>query len=150
EEYRRRPKSRNRIGTCLGEIDLWRYLYEATEAGERSLFPLELQLGIEAGLATPALAERVGLWSAEHEQAAVQALLQQEHGVSWSAESLRKVTAALRDGLASFREAAQADRLLALLTKAFAAKGPLRPVLAAGRDGIPVPIRHEGYHEGAT
>lgn len=150
QEYRRRPKSRNRIGTLFGAIELRRYLYEATEPGERSLFPLELQLGIEAGLATPALAERVGLWSAEHEQEVVRALLVQEHNVSWSVKSLRQVTASLRDGLASFREQAQVARLVELLAKAFASKGKHRPVLAAGRDGVQVPIRQEGYHEGAT
>jgi len=61
QEYRRRPKSRNVIGTWFGPVTLWRYAYEATEAGERSLFPREMPLGVEAGLATPALAERVGL-----------------------------------------------------------------------------------------
>lgn len=150
QEYRRRPKSPKEIGTLFGEITLWRYLYEATESGERSLFPLELQLGIEAGLATPALAERVGGWAAEHEQEVVRTLLVQEHGVSWSVKSLRKVTASLRDGLASFREPAQVARLRELLTKALASKGRQRPVLAAGRDGVQVPIRQQGYHEGAT
>ena len=150
ETYRRRPKSRNRIGTLFGAIDLRRYLYEPLERGERALFPLELQLGIEAGLATPALAERVGRWAAEHEQAQVQALLRQEHGVTWSAQSVRRVTASLRDGLASFRAAAQEAKLLELLGKAFASRGRHRPVLAAGRDGIMVPLRGEGYHEAAT
>ena len=150
QEYRRRPKSRNRIGTLFGEITLWRYLYEATEPGERSLFPLEMQLGIEARLATPALAERVGLWSAEHEQEQVRALLKQEHGVPWSVKSVRKVVAALRDGLASFREAAQVAKVLELLGQADRSRGRHRPVLAAGRDGIHVPLRDEGYHEGAT
>src|SRR5579863_3917965 len=98
EEYKRRPKSRNTIGTLFGEIELRRYLYEPLEAGERAIFPLELQLGIEAGLATPALAERVGFWSAEQEQAQVLTLLR-EHGVSWSVATLRKVAAALRDGM---------------------------------------------------
>src|SRR5205823_4596131 len=107
QEYRRRPKSRNRIGTLFGEMDLRRYLYEATDAGEHALFPLELQLGIEAGLATPALAERVGRWAAEDEQTQVQTLLRHEHGVTWSVQSVRKVTAALRDGLASFRAEAR-------------------------------------------
>src|SRR5262245_19706295 len=150
EEYRRRPKSRNRIGTLFGVMELWRYLYEATEAGERALFPLEMQLGIEAGLATPALAERVGLWSAEHEQEQVLALLRQEHDVSWSVSSVRKLVASLRDGMASFRESALVARVLELLEKAEHSKGRHRPVLAAGRDGIHVPIRDEGYHEGAT
>jgi hypothetical protein len=68
QEYRRRPKSRTTIATWFGAVTSWRYLYEATEPGEHALFPLERQLGIEAGVATPALAERVGLWSAEHAQ----------------------------------------------------------------------------------
>lgn len=150
QEYRRRPKSRNVIGTLFGEIELRRYVYEATEPGESCLFPLEMQLGIEAGLATPALAERVGLLSAEHEQEQVRAVLRHEHGVSWSVTSLRKVTASLRDGLASFREEAQVAKVLEMLEKAYASKGKHRPVLAAGRDGVHVPIRDEGYHEAAT
>ena len=150
EEYRRRPKSPNQVGTLFGEIELRRYLYEAVEPGEPALFPLEKYLGIEAGLATPALAERVGLWSVDHEQEQVRTLLLDEHNVSWSVTSVRKVTAALRNGLASFREEAQVARVLELLEKACASKGKHRPTLAAGRDGIHVPIRQEGYHEGAT
>src|SRR2546423_14788901 len=135
------------MGAWFGAMDLRVSLYEPLERGERALFPLELQLGIEAGLATPALAERVGHWAAEHEQAQVQTLLRQEHGVTWSVPSVRKVTASLRDGLASFRAAAQEAKLLELLGKAFASRGPHRPVLAAGRDGVHVPLRGEGYHE---
>jgi hypothetical protein len=150
QEYRRRPKSRNRIGTLFGEITLRRFLYEATEAGEPCLFPLEMHLGVEAGLATPALAERVGLWSAEHEQEQVRRLLRQEHNVHWSVKSLRKVAASLRDGMASFREEAQVAKVLELLDKADRSRGRHRPVLAAGRDGIHLPIRDQGYHEGAT
>jgi hypothetical protein len=150
EEYRRRPKSPKQVGTLFGEIELRRYLYEAVEPGEPALFPLEKNLGIAAGLATPALAERVGLWSVEHEQEQVRTLLLREHNVSWSVTSVRKVTLALRDGLASFREEMQVARVLELLAKAFASKGKQRPVLAAGRDGIHVPIRQDGYHEGAT
>jgi hypothetical protein len=150
QEYRRRPKSRNRIGTLFGEIDLRRYLYEATDAGEHALFPLEVQLGIEAGLATPALAERVGRWATEHEQTQVLTLLRQEHGMTWSVKSLRKVTAALREGLASFRPSTQVAKLLELLETAFATRGQHRPVLAAGRDGVHVPLRGEGYHEAGT
>jgi hypothetical protein len=150
EEYRRRRKSPNTIATLFGAIELRRYVYEAMEPGEPCLFPLEMQLGIEAGLATPALAERVGLWSAEHEQEQVRDLLRQEHNVAWSVTSLRKLTASLRDGLASFREEAQLAKLLELLEKANKSRGRHRPVLAAGRDGIHVPIRAEGYHEGAT
>lgn len=150
EEYRRRDKSPKALGTLFGVITLRRYLYEAVEPGQPCLFPLERQLGIEAGLATPALAERVGCLSAEQEQAQVLRVLAQEHGVRWSVPSLRKVTASLRDGLASFRAAAQTAKVLELLTKAQASRGRHRPVLALGRDGIHVPIRGAAYQEGAT
>jgi hypothetical protein len=40
-EYRRRPKSPNQVGTLFGAVELRRYLYEAVEAGEPALFPLE-------------------------------------------------------------------------------------------------------------
>ena len=150
EEYRRRPRSLNRIGTRFGEIELRRFLYEAVEPGEPAIFPLEAALGIEAGLATPALAERVGAWAVDHEQEQVRRLLRSEHGVAWSVDSLRRLTAALRDGMASFREEAPLARLQELLEKAFASRGRHRPVLAAGRDGVHVPIRQDGYHEGAA
>lgn len=70
EEYKRRPKSPNDIGTLFGRIRLEHYRYEALEPGERSIFPLEMHLGIEAGLATPALAERIGLQCAGSHAAA--------------------------------------------------------------------------------
>ena len=76
--------------------------------------------------------------------------LLREHGVSWSVASLRKVTASLRDGVASFREETQVAKLLEWLANAEQSKGKHRPVLAAGRDGVHVPIRSDGYHEGAT
>src|SRR5947207_5445043 len=61
EWYRRRPRStRNSLATLFGTIVLLRYLYEPLETAERSIFPLEMRLGVVAGLATPALAERVG------------------------------------------------------------------------------------------
>ena len=82
---------------------------EAVEPGEPALFPLEKNLGIEAGLATPALAERVGLWSVDHEQEQVRTLLLREHHVSWSVKSLRKVTMALRDTLTGIQRGTFAD-----------------------------------------
>ena len=61
EYYRRRRKSPARIMNCLfGRITLQRYCYQSFETMGRCLFPLELQLGIVAGVATPALADFVG------------------------------------------------------------------------------------------
>jgi hypothetical protein len=59
--YRRRSKTANRtVATLFGTITLWRYLYQPLHGVEPSIFPLEIRLGLEVGLATPALTERVG------------------------------------------------------------------------------------------
>jgi hypothetical protein len=150
EDYKRRPKSPNEIGSLFGPVCLKRYRYEALERGVRGIFPLEMQLGIEAGLATPALAERIGLQSADHTQQQVLDWLERDHGVKWSTASLRKLTASLSEGLSGFRQAAQEKKLLELLKKADKSKGPHQPVLAVGRDGIMLPMRQGAYKEGST
>ena len=58
--YRIRSKTANRtVATLFGTITVWLYLYQPLHGVEPSIFPLELRLGLEAGIATPALAERV-------------------------------------------------------------------------------------------
>jgi hypothetical protein len=153
EAYRRRDRHPHQIGSVFGSFVLWRFLYEPLERGSRSIHPLELRLGVEAGCATPALADRVGQWAAQQPQRSVQAILRREHGVAWSCATLRKVTACLAAGLAERRQEAQADKLLRLLEQAFRSRGVRRPVLAVGRDGIHVPMREslgQEYHEGAV
>ena len=83
ETYRRKPKSRNRhLGTLFGTITLDRFLYEPLEPGARSIFPLEINLGIEARNATPALAARVGELAASSTQSEVLSTLVRDHDVS--------------------------------------------------------------------
>ena len=64
---------------------------------------LELTLGLQAGVATPALAERVGRWAAEHTQRQGLEMLQQDHGVHWSCATLRKLLSSLSAGMAPSR-----------------------------------------------
>ncbi len=149
EEYKRRPKSRNTIATLFGPITVYRYLYEPLERGEKSIFPLEMQLGIEAGLATPALAERIGLQAAGHTQQQVRDWLAGDHDIRWSNKTLRKLLASQRSGLNPFRETTQVEKILELLKEASRSKGPHQPVLAVGRDGIMVPLR-KNYQEAGT
>ncbi len=86
--YRRRFKSPNRtVATLFGTITLWRMLYQPLHGIERSIVPLEIRLGLEAGLATPALAERAAQAAAVSTQSAVLAHLQRAHGVCWSVAS---------------------------------------------------------------
>lgn len=150
ETYRRRYRQPKTIDSSFGPLQYTRFRYEACEPGEPSIFPLDLLLGLEAHLATPALAERVGRLAVDHEQRQVLALLARENGVCWSVSTLRKVTAALADGFASFREDAQVNQACDWLHKAFRSKGRHRPVLAVGRDGIMIPMRQQGYKEAST
>ena len=149
--YRRRKQSPNDVGTLFGEITLQRWVYEPLEAGERCLFPLEINLGIVARGATPALAERVGWLSSAHTQQEMLDLLRREFHVGWSVATLRKVVAGVREGLQPHLHEAQVEEVLRLLRAATASRGRHKPVLVAGRDGIFLPIRgEETYKEGAV
>ena len=150
--YRRRGKTPNRgVATRFGTITLWRYLYQPIHGVERSIFPLEIRLGLAAGRATPALAERVARAAADSAQGTVLADLERDQGVAWSVATLRAVTAATSEGMTPHLHAAQVARVLAWLAQADASRGSRKPVLAAGRDGVFVPIRgDDSYREAAT
>ena len=148
--YRRRRQHPQSVATLFGPVTLRRRLYEPLGGHGRSIHPLELCLGLEAGLATPTLAERVGRWSSDHTQQEVLEMLQGDHGVAWSCTSLRNVVGSLRAGMAPHREAAQVEQVQEWLEQARASKGRFRPTLSVGRDGIFVPLRHGVWQEGAT
>jgi hypothetical protein len=150
--YRRRFKSPNRkIATLFGTITLWRMLYQPVHGGEPSIMPLEMRLGLEAGLATPALAERLAMAAVGCTQSAVLASLKSDHGVCLSVKSLRTILGRVAAGMEAHRQDAQVARVLKLLEQAFASRGSRKPVLAVGRDGLMLPIRgQECYREGAT
>jgi hypothetical protein len=153
--YRRRDRSPRRqgIGTRFGTIALERIRYEPRDAdlGLTSLFPLEMRLGIVSGKATLALADRLGQWSAQHTQETVHRLLQEEHHVSWSVTTIRKIVADLSAELAPLAQQAQVEHVRQLLQQAHDSTGPHRPVLTVGRDGIFVPLCQDTkYREAAT
>jgi hypothetical protein len=153
--YRRRERSPRRqgIGTRFGTIALERLRYEPRDAdlGLTSLFPLEMRLGIVSGKATLALADRLGQWTAQHTQETVHRLLHEEHHVSWSVTTIRKIMADLSADLAPLTHQAQVEQLLQLLQQAHDSNGPHRPVVTVGRDGIFVPLCQDTkYREAAT
>jgi hypothetical protein len=150
QAYRRRRTHRTHLGTLFGPVVLWRRLYEPVAPGRRSIHPLELRLGIEAGLATPALAKRIGGWAAEHAQREVLEMLRRDHGVPWSCTTLRKLLGSLSAGMATYRHAAQVDQVVSGLHQVRASTGRFQPTLAVGRDGVNVPLRHGEWKEGAT
>jgi hypothetical protein len=150
--YRCRSKTPNRsVATVFGTITLWRWLYQDLQGIEPAIFPLEIRLGLEAGLATPALAERAAQAAVGSTQAAVLAGLKADSGVSWSVASLRKVVAGVAAGMDEHRHEAQVTQVLSWLEQADRSSGGRKPVLAVGRDGLMVPIRGQAcYREAAT
>ena len=107
-------------------------------------------MGIEAGLATPALAERVGRLATDHAQKDVLEMVKSDQRVEWSCTSLRKLLGSLRAGMAPHREGAQVEQLVNWLEQARESKGRFRPTLSVGRDGIFVPLLRGVWQEGAT
>lgn len=158
QEYSRKNEktnNRNGLGTLFGKITLSRFSYEplseARDDGQTSFSPLEMSLGIVAGNATPALAERVGRAAADHTQGEVLELLQCNHRVKWSPQVLRRVVAAVSNGIAEHLHETQKLRLLDWLRHADGSNGRRKITLAVGRDGIMLPIRGEKtYKEGAV
>ena len=150
--YRRRSKTPNRkVATLFGTITVWRMLYQPLHGVEPSIFPLEIRLGLQAGLATPALTERVAQAATVASQNAVLAILKRDHGVCWSVATLRKVIAGVATGMEPHRHDAAVGQVLAWLEQADQSRGNRKPVLAVGRDGLMLPIRGETcYREGAT
>jgi hypothetical protein len=150
--YRRRSETPNRkVATLFGTITVWRMLYQPLHGVEPSIFPLEIHLGLEAGLCTPALTERVALAATATTQNAVLATLERDHGVCWSVATLRKVIAGVATGMEPHHHDAAVAQVLAWLEQADQSRGNRKPVLAVGRDGLMLPIRGEScYREGAT
>lgn len=153
--YRRLgKKTRNQhVATLFGKICLWRFPYRFWERDvpEACIFPLELQLGLVESV-TPALADVIGrqLAQAGATQQRVLDQLRLDHGVSMGVKRLRKLTAALSQGLGEHRQAAQVDRLLKALQEADFSRGNRKPVIAVGRDGITLRQYQHSLFEVAT
>jgi hypothetical protein len=150
QTYRRNKRTKTEVATSFGPITLWSWLYLCSEDGEPGLHPLHVSLGIGAGAATPALLERVARLAVDHTQAEVRAWLLREHGLRWSNDRLRAALRGFRQALAPFVAELQQVRLLQWLQQAEQSRGRHRPVLAAGRDGIMLPMRSGGYEEAGT
>jgi hypothetical protein len=150
ETYRINKKTPARIATRFGTIVLRSFYYLNDEDGEPGVHPLWVRLGIGAGSATPALLERLARTSVDHTQSEVRTWLRREHGLVWSNTRLRAALAGFRQALLPFRAELQQARLLTWLKQAEQSRGRHRPVLAAGRDGIMIPLRVGGYREAST
>lgn len=139
-------KTPQQAWTLFGPVRLCRVGYRPTDkTSEPTLFPLTLGLGLVQG-ASPALAGRTAqlLSEAGMTQGRVRACLRRDYGVGWGVKKLRQVCQAIAPALAAQRHEAQLERLLALLQQASASRGPHKPVLSVGRDGITLGVRCKG------
>lgn len=155
EFYRRGGMSPRRgvVWTLFGSITLIRRIYRHYYGTEAAVFPLEVNLGVEPGGATAALATRAAWLAAANTQEQTLEILKADHGVTCSVATLRKMIAATSASLSEHRHDAQCDRILALLQQADASRGDREIVLSVGRDGIFTPIRAKGprqFQEAAT
>ena len=149
--YRRKSQSPLRNLNCLfGPIKLLRYCYQPLEMSGKCLFPLEIQLGIAAGVATPALADWVARGAADLTQ---RQLLDQlrSRGVIWGIGTVRKVAHVMAERMSEHRQEAQVQQVLLWLRQATARKGPRGVTLSVGRDGVMIPIVTQNkYKEACT
>lgn len=137
--YRRRnQKTANRnVASRFGDIVLHRYGYRSWQAGDGSIFPLEMLLGLNHS-ATPALVDWIGrhIATAGSNQAAVIGLLRSDCGVTMGVKRLRQCIEQLSESMEEFRQEYQVGVLLEALERAADSSGSRKPVIAVGRDGI--------------
>lgn len=137
--YRRRnQKTANRnVASRFGDIVLHRYGYRSWQAGDGSIFPLEMLLGLNHS-ATPALVDWIGrhIATAGSNQAAVIELLRSDCGVTMGVKRLRQCIEQLSESMEEFRQEHQVGVLLEALERAADSSGSRKPVIAVGRDGI--------------
>lgn len=148
--YRRLAEKTRRadVLTRFGKVELIRGGYRRGRSG-KTVFPLELLLGIENGF-TPAAADRVGKQFAAtgSSQGRTLEAIEDQMGERIGAEKLRKLVSSLAENLESLRQEAQVEKLSALLSAARSSKQ--KPVLSVSRDGVALGLAPWGYFEMAS
>ena len=137
EDSHRRLDSKtpnHRVLTSFGNISFERARYRKGRRG-KTIFPLEIALGIENGF-TPAAANIIGKQFAASgsTQATTREMIHQRFGEKIGNEKLRKLTALLAEELQPFREDAQRCQLIDWIDQA--RQNGQKPVLLVSRDGV--------------
>jgi hypothetical protein len=142
--YRRRTaKTRHaHVATLFGAVCLWRRGDRSWQASERAIFPLEMCLGLTAGVA-PGLVDWLGRAMAESgaSQARVLERLRHECGVALGVKRLRACLEPLSQAMSGLRQVHQVDVLLEALETARASQRNRQPVLAGAAAAIGVGVR---------
>ena len=125
---------RRSVVTYFGSIELNRARYRQGRNG-KTIFPLELLLGIEAGF-TPAAANIIGKQSATSgsSQGRTREMILERTGTSIGNEKLRKLIGVLAASFEPLRESTQLQELMRLIKEA--RKSKETPVISVSRDGV--------------
>lgn len=136
------------VVTRFGKVSFLRARYRRGRSG-RTIFPLEMLLGIENGF-TPAAATRVGKQFAAtgSSQGRTLELVEDQMGTRIGTEKLRKLVGTLAAGMEPFREQAQVDKLMELIEQARQLKG--KAVLSVSRDGVALGLAPWSFFEMAS
>lgn len=140
--------TRRDIVTRFGKIELTRGRYRWRRAG-KTIFPLEVLLGIENGF-TPAAADMIGKQFAAtgSSQGRTLDVIGERFGASIGTEKLRKLVATLAGSLEPFREEAQVNKLIELIQTA--RNNGKQPVLSVSRDGVSLGLAPWSFFEMAS
>jgi len=151
--YRRRSDvtANSSLSTMFGNIVLMRTGYRSRLPGEKTIFPIELMLGISNNV-SPALLDFIGktIAATGQSQQATLTIVREQCDVSMGVKRLRACIEHLAAAMEPLRQASQVDSLLEVLTQAQCSSGNRKPVLSVGRDGITLRSHKHGFFEVAT
>lgn len=136
------------IVTPFGRIAVERSRFRQGRAG-RTIFPLEIALGIEKGF-TPAAADMVGRQFATcgSSQGRTIESMEERIGTRIGSKKLRNLVALLAQGMEPYREEHQLDQLLEWIKKA--REAGQSPVISVSRDGVSLGIAKSSSFEMAA
>jgi hypothetical protein len=150
QTHRRLPDKtlRSDLLTRFGKISLRRARYRRGRSG-RTIFPLEISLGIEDGF-TPAAATRIGKQFAAcgSSQGRTLEMIADQMGAKIGTEKLRKLIGTLAGGMEPLRQEAQVGKLMELIDKA--CENKQTPVLSVSRDGVALGLAPWSFFEMAS
>lgn len=136
---------RRDILTRFGKVSLLRARYRRGRRG-RTIFPLEILLGIDDGC-TPAAASRVGQQFAAcgSSQGRTLEMIDDQMGTKIGTEKLRRLVATLAGGMEPHGRQARVDRLMELIEQA--RRDGKTPVLSVSRDGVAMGLAPWSFFE---
>jgi hypothetical protein len=129
------------IDTRFGTVKVLRRFYQNTQSNKPGLAPLEVQLGLFGGRATPALSEVTGRLAADMPQQAVIDMLEERFAVRPGVGTVRRWVADLSSRVRAQHDEAAVEQLLDWFATAQKSLGKQEILFQVGRDGVFVPTR---------